>query len=189
VTTTRRSKTPSSRRPGRPTSSPNEAPDTGEQTHWKSLAEQARAEIEQWKALARKHEDRAKRNYEAASKAKEAESKAKSVEEQLSELRKAMADRDVADMQRNGRLAVTQVQAKLAEAGLSAADMTGLFDLIDPVALLKDGEPDEAAITKLAKSLVRVAGRTTPDRDQGRRGGDGPVDMNQLVRRSVGINS
>jgi hypothetical protein len=92
-------------------------------------------------------------------------------------------------MQRNGRLAVAQVQAKLAEAGLSANDMTGLFDLIDPVALLKDGEPDEAAITKLAKSLVRVAGRTTPDRDQGRRGGDGPVDMNQLIRRSVGINT
>jgi hypothetical protein len=120
---------------------------------------------------------------------KEQASKAKSVEDQLSELRKAMADRDVADMQRNGRLAVAQVQAKLAEAGLSANDMTGLFDLIDPVALLKDGEPDEAAITKLAKSLVRVAGRTTPDRDQGRRGGDGPVDMNQLIRRSVGINT
>jgi hypothetical protein len=99
-----------------------------------------------------------------------------------------MADRDVTDMQRNGRLAVAQVQAKLAEAGLSAADMTGLFDLIDPVALLRDGEPDEAAINKLAKSLVRVAGRTT-DRDQGRRGGDGPVDMNALIRRSVGVTS
>jgi hypothetical protein len=167
----------------------SEASDTGEQTDWKALAEKAQAEIEQWKALARKHEDRAKRNFEAAAKVKEAESKAKSVEEQLSELRKAMTDRDVADMQRNGRLAVAQVQAKLAEAGLSANDMTGLFDLIDPVALLKDGEPDEAAINKLAKSLVRVAGRTTPDRDQGRRGGDGPVDMNALIRRAVGVTT
>jgi hypothetical protein len=61
--------------------------------------------------------------------------------------------------------------------------MTGLFDLIDPVAVLRDGKPDEAAINKLAKSLVRVAGRATPDRDQGRRGGDGPVDMNALKPR------
>jgi hypothetical protein len=53
----------------------SEASDTGDQTDWKSLAEQAQAEIEQWKALARKHEDRAKRNYEAATKVKEAESK------------------------------------------------------------------------------------------------------------------
>jgi len=54
--------------------------------------------------------------------------KATSVGDQLAELRKTMAERDVADIQRNGRLAAGQVQAKLAEAGLSAADMDGVVD-------------------------------------------------------------
>jgi hypothetical protein len=57
----------------------SEASDTGDPIDGKALAEKAQAEIEQWKALARKHEDRAKRNFEAAAKVKEAESKAKSV--------------------------------------------------------------------------------------------------------------
>lgn len=155
--------------------------DTADSTDWKAKLAKAEADAEKWRTLARKHESRAKDNADAAS-------KAKTVEEQLSELRKAMADRDVVDLQRNGRLALAQVKTRLAEAGLSRDDMSGVFDLIDPTTLLVDGEPDEKAIDKLAKSLTKVAGRTTPDRDQGQgRGSAGPVDMNTLIRRAAGV--
>lgn len=156
-------------------------PDTGDSTDWKALAEQAQRDAERWKTHARKHEDRAKANADAAS-------KAKTVEEQLAELRKAMSDRDVADVQKAGRLAVSQVHAALAEAGIGRDDVSGLLEHVDPMSLLADGEPDDAAIAKLAKSLTKVAGRTTPDRDQGRKGGDAPVDMNTLIRRAAGIH-
>lgn len=164
------------------------AADTADSTDWKAAAEQAladaskaQADAEKWQALSRKHENRAKDNADAAS-------KAKTVEEQLSELRKTMADRDVVDLQRNGRLAIAQAKTRLAEAGLSRDDMSGVFDLIDPTSLLVDGEPDDKAIDKLAKSLTKAAGRTTPDRDQGQgRGSGGPVDMNTLIRRAAGV--
>lgn len=140
---------------------------------------QLEKEAAKWQALARKHESRAKQNADAAS-------KAKTVEEQLADLRRQIADRDIADVQRNGRMAMTQVQAKLAEAGFSRDDVSGLLELIDPVTLLADSEPDDAAIEKLTKSLIKVAGRTTPDLDQGRRGGDAPTDMNAFLRKMAG---
>jgi len=166
--------------PATPDPSPEASPDTGE-TDWKALAEQAQADAAKWKAQSRKHEDRARTNAEAAT-------KAKTVEQQLDDLRKAMAERDVADVARAGRLALTQVHARLAEAGLARGDVDGLLELVDPMSLLADGEPDDKAIDKLAKSLSRIAGRTTPDRDQGRgRGSGGPVDMNTLIRRQAGV--
>ena len=159
---------------------PSPTPADMEGVDYKALAEKAEAEKEKWRSLARKHEERAKANADAAS-------KSKTVEEQLEEMRKTLAERDVADVQRNGRLAVTQVQAKLAESGFNQADVAGLLELIDPVTLLKDGEPDESAIKKLAESLIKVGGRTTPDRDQGQRGGGNPLDMNALIRRRAGV--
>lgn len=163
---------------------PRSKPDTGDQsgdtTDWKSLAEQHQRDAEKWRTLARKHEDRAKANADAAS-------KAKTVEEQLAELRKAMADRDVADVKRAGRLAMAQVMTSVAEAGLSREDVAPLLEGYDTARLLADGEPDEKAIAKLAASLKKVAGRTTPDRDQGRRGGDAPPDMNTIIRRAAGV--
>jgi hypothetical protein len=153
--------------------------DTAELT---ARLERFQKEAAKWKELARKHEGRARQNADAAS-------KAKSVEDQLDEMRKQIADRDVADVARNGRMAMTQVQAKLAEAGFSRADVSGLLELIDPVTLLSDGEPSDSAIDKLAKSLIKVAGKATPDRDQGRRGGSAPINMNQLIRRKAGIGN
>jgi hypothetical protein len=118
---------------------------------------------------------------------KEQATKAKTVEDQLQELRKQITDRDVADVEKNGRLALAQVKAQVIGAGFKPEDVAGLFDHIDPMSLISDGEPDEKAIEKLAKSLTKVAGRATPDPDQGRRGGDGPVDMNTLIRRAAGV--
>ena len=146
---------------------------------YKTRAEQAMADAEKWKNLARKHEERAKANADAAS-------RSKTVEEQLEEMRKVLAERDVADVQRNGRMAVTQVQAKLASAGFNADDVADLLEMIDPVSLLKDGEPDKSAIDKLAQKLVKVGGRATPDPDQGRKGGDAPTDMNSFLRKMAG---
>ena len=164
-----------------PATPPQTPPATGD-VDYKALAEQAKADAERWKAHARKHEERAKANAEAAA-------GAKTVEQQLEEMRKALAERDVADVTRSGRMAMTQVQARLAEHGFARADVAGLLELVDPVSLLKDGEPDEAAIKKLADSLIKVGGRTTPDPDQGRRGGKAPVDMNSLIRRAAGHRS
>lgn len=159
---------------------PSTPPAVTDGTDYKALAAAAAAETEKWKGLARKHEDRAKANAEAAA-------GAKTVEQQLEEMRKVIADRDVADVSRSGRMAMTTVQAQLAGQGFSPDDVAGLLEQIDPVRLLKDGEPDDGAIKKLVESLIKVGGRTTPDRDQGQRGGNGPLDMNALIRRRAGV--
>jgi hypothetical protein len=161
---------------------PSTPPAATDGTDYKALAAQAQADAERWKAMSRKHEERAKANADAAA-------GAKTVEQQLEEMRKALAERDVADVSRSGRMAMTTVQARLAEHGFARADVAGLLELVDPVSLLKDGEPDESAIKKLADSLIKVGGRITPDPDQGRRGGKAPADMNSLIRRAAGHRS
>lgn len=164
-----------------PAAPPQTPPDTG-RADIEARLKAAEENAAKWQALSRKHEDRAKANADAAA-------GAKTVEQQLEELRKQNAERDVADVVRTGRMAMTQVQARLAEHGFARADVAGLLELVDPVTLLKDGEPDEAAIKKLTESLIKVGGRITPDPDQGRRGGKAPADMNSLIRRAAGHRS
>jgi hypothetical protein len=113
---------------------------------------------------------------------------AKTVEQQLEELRTQLGDRDKRDLERNGRLAVAQLNTRLAEAGIKGEDVAGLVKRLSPADLLVDGEPDDKAIAELAESLVKVAGRATPDPDQGKKGGKAPLDMNQLIRRAAGIS-
>jgi len=158
------------------------APDTGDATDWQAKVTALEAEAEKWRTLARKHEGRAKENATAAS-------RTKTVEEQLDELRSQLAQRDIADVERSARLALTQVRTRLAEAGIRGADASGLLELVNGTALLADGEPDEKAIDKLATSLTRIAGRASPDPDQGRKGGSGPPDMNTLIRRAAGVGT
>jgi hypothetical protein len=139
-----------------------------------------KAEAEKWRILARKHEDRAKQNAQAVS-------KAKTVEQQLADLRGQLEERDKRDVERNGRLAMAKLDAQLAKAGIERADVDGLLKRIKGADLLADGEPDDKAIGELADSLMKVAGRATPDPDQGKQGGKAPLDMNQLIRRAAGI--
>lgn len=141
-----------------------------------------KADLEKWRGLARKHEDRAKQNAQAAS-------RAKTVEQQVEELRGQLSERDKRELERSGRLAMSHLNARLAEAGIKKDDVAGLLKRITPTDLLADGEPDEAAIGELAESFVRIAGRATPDPDQGKRGGKAPLDMNQLIRRAAGFGS
>jgi hypothetical protein len=148
--------------------------------NWEAEVQRLNKEAEKWRSLARKHEGRAKENADAAA-------KAKSVEDQIAELRSQLAERDVADVERNGRMAMTQVHAALAEAGIKKADAAGFLELVDPTTLLTDGQPDEKAIGKLAESVKKLAGRVTPDFDQGRKGGNAPPNMNDLIRRAAGV--
>jgi hypothetical protein len=150
--------------------------------NWEAEVQRLNKEAEKWRSLARKHEGRAKENADAAA-------KAKSVEDQIAELRSQLAERDVADVERNGRMAMTQIHAALAEAGIKKADAAGFLELVDPTTLLTDGQPDEKAIGKLAESVKKLAGRVTPDFDQGRKGGTAPPNMNDLIRRAAGVRS
>jgi hypothetical protein len=141
-----------------------------------------KAEAEKWRTLARKHEDRAKQNAQAAT-------KAKTVEQQLADLQAQLAERDKRDVERSGRLAMSRLDAHLAEAGIKREDVQGLLKRIKGSDLLTNGEPDDAAIGELAESLKKIAGRATPDPDQGAKGGKGPLDMNALIRRAAGVTS
>lgn len=156
--------------------SQGDAPATGgDTTDWK-------AEAEKWKGHARKSEARAKENAQAAH-------RAKTVEQQLEELRSQLGERDKREQERNGRLAVAQLNTRLAEAGIKRDDVDGLIKRISPADLLSDGEPNDEAIAELADSLTKIAGRATPDPDQGLKGGKAALDMNQLIRRAAGITS
>lgn len=112
---------------------------------------------------------------------------AKTVEQQLEELRGEIGERDKREQERNGRLAISQLNTRLAEAGIKRDDVAGLIKRIAPSDLLDEGEPNDTAISELAESLIRIAGRATPDPDQGKSGGKAPLDMNQLIRRAAGI--
>lgn len=139
------------------------------------------AELDNWKRQARKHEERAKQNA-AAAKAKQ------TVEERIAELERELAERSVADLEHRGRLARERVISALAEAGTKREDVQPFLDMVDPVTtLLKEGEPNEEAITSLTESLKRLAGRVRPDPDQGRSGGSAPMDMNTLIRKHAGV--
>lgn len=118
---------------------------------------------------------------------KKAAAAAKTVEQQLEELRGQLSERDQREQERNGRLALSQLNTRLAEAGIKREDVEGLLKRISPTDLLTDGEPNEAAISDLAGSLTKIAGRATPDPDQGKAGGKGPVSMNQLIRQAAGF--
>ena len=157
--------------------------DTGsDDKDWRAEAARLEKDLQKWQSMARKHEGRAKQNADAAA-------KAKSVEDQIADLRAQLAERDVAEVERSGRLALAQVHTRLAEAGIKRDDVAGLLELVDPTVLLKDGQPNDDAIGKLADSLTKVAGRITPDHDQGRKGGSAPPNMNDLIRRAAGIRT
>jgi hypothetical protein len=137
------------------------------------------AEARKWRSLARKHEAQAKANTRQA----------RTIEQQVADLQNQLSERDKREQERSGRLAMAQLDARLAKAGIDRADVEGLLKRIKGSDLLADGEPDEAAIGELADSLKKVAGRATPDPDQGAKGGKAPLDMNQLIRRAAGITS
>jgi hypothetical protein len=169
-----------------PADPPPAPPDTGSdggQVDWK-------AEAEKFKALARKHEDRAKGNASAAAEL------AKFREAQMSEQEKAVAaarreaDETARADERGkaaGRLVAAEFRAQLA----GRVDPKSLPDLlagINPASFVADdGEVDTKAVEKFAAALAPARPASF---DGGPRGTamNGPTDMNALIRRHAGIN-
>ncbi|GGM75566.1 hypothetical protein GCM10012275_52830 [Longimycelium tulufanense] len=148
---------------------------------WRALAEEVGLTPEEIRTKlghARKWETRAKENRQAAE-------QLPTVQQQLDDLRNALSERDLRDVERSQRLALAALHTQLAEAGLRKDDVAPLLEHVDALRLLKGGDPDEQAIAALATSLTKVAGRPTPDPDQGAKG-ETPTDMNALIRRAAG---
>lgn len=128
-----------------------------------------------WKAEARKWEQRAKDN----------SNKARELEKQQ-QAAMTDAERAVAEAEARGRTAATVDYGKrLATAEIRAAaldsdrDLTGVFDYLDLARFLdEDGEPDDKAIKAFVDGLpVRDDGKPRapkPDPNQGRSGAAGP---------------
>lgn len=146
---------------------------------WKAFAQEVRltpADLRKKLDHARTWEQRAKENKAGAD-------QAKTLQQQVEEMQKALAERDVREVERAGRLAMTQVRSGLAEAGIKADDVKELLDEIDPTRLLKDGEPNDEAIGRIVGALRRAAGRPTPDPDQGRSSAAQPTSMSEFMRQ------
>lgn len=151
---------------------------------WEAFAKESGLTVEQLKAQlghARKWEDRAKANKNAAD-------ELGPLRQQVDEMKQALADRDVKDIERAGRLAIGEVRSALATARIEPGDVEDLLAEIEPTRLLKDGEPDEAAIKRVVSALRKAAGRPAPDADQGQKGSAKPSDMNSFIRRAAGVN-
>lgn len=134
------------------------------------------AELEKWKAHARKSEERAKENATAA---KELE---KLRTAQLSETERAVAEAKAAGRAEvttevGRRLAAAEFRAAAATAGL---DVAAVLDLVDTGRFLTDsGEPDEKAIAAAVEKFTALRGEQPEKRvslDLGPRRTDTPVD-------------
>ena len=137
--------------------------------------EQSQTDQTDWKAEARKWEQRAKENRQAAS--------------ELEKQRKAQmndAERAVADAEERGRTAATETFGKrLATSEIRAAaadsgrDLTGVFEYLDLTRFVgEDGEPDAKAIKAFVDGLPVIDDgkprAPRPDANQGRSGAGGP---------------
>jgi hypothetical protein len=145
------------------------------------------AEADKWKALARKHEDRAKENGAAA---RELE---KLRESSLSEAEKA-----VAEAEKRGRTAaLTEVATRLAAAEIRAA-LTGVVAdpavVVDDLNLAKfvtaDGDVDAKAVTALKDRYAALIPKQAPDLKQGTRQAP-PTEFNgnDWLRKAAGVAS
>lgn len=138
-----------------------------------------------WKAEARKWEQRAKENNQKAN--------------ELDKQRKASmteAEKAVAEAEQRGRTAATQDFGKrLARTEFDAAagrrnpdfDTAATFEWLDLGKFVgEDGEPDTKAIKQAVERLVPAAPNGPPSFDGGARTATKSSDMNQIIRRAAG---
>lgn len=145
----------------------------------------ARDEVD-WKALARKWEQRAKENRRAA------EELEKLRQERMTEAEKAVAEaerraRAEAAREYGARLARAEFRALAAAKGLNID--SDIFDLVDTTKFVgDDGEIDEAAIkaavAKLAKLAPKPGGTSGGDFTGGNRGGAPPKSVQDQIREA-----
>lgn len=152
-----------------------------DQDAWAALAAEFGSPDKVRQALghARTWEQRAKENHGRAQ-------QAQTYEQQLADMQRQLTERDERDVQRAGKTALAQLKAELGQGGVKWDDVPEPLRP-EPVRLLKDGEPDETAISAYATALTKNAGRPAPDPDLGKRGSGGPApkDMNQMFRDAV----
>jgi hypothetical protein len=111
------------------------------------------------------------REWERRSKANAAAAQAnQTLQQQVDEMRKTLAERDTADIDRELRTARKTLRAELIELGIDGRDADDALELVDLSRVLKDNVADDKLISETAKRLAKVAGRATPDRDQGQGG-------------------
>lgn len=145
--------------------------------------EQPKADDTDWKAEARKWEQRAKENKQAAAELE------KQRQASMTEAERAVAEaeqrgRSAAATDFGKRLATSTIRATAAEAG---ADLAGVFDYLDLSRFVgDDGEPDDKAIKAFVTGLPKKdAG--TPAFDGGSRSpAPAPQGMSQIIRKAAG---
>lgn len=137
-------------------------------------------EVAKWKALARKHEDRAKAN-EAAKKELE-RLQAASMTEQEKAIAEAKAATRAEVLAEFGS-SLVDAEFKAASAGLTL-DLDALLDNLDRAKFLaEDGKPDAARIGEFVSKLAPAKRSTATDTGQGaRKDGTGPA---QITDRAV----
>lgn len=132
------------------------------------------AEIRKWRALARKHEDRAKANSGAA---KELEDLRKqSMTEQERAVEQAKADARTATLAEvGGKLAAAEIRAALT-GRMDSDRVTALLEGLNPAVFLgEDGEVDTGKVSKWVDGVAPKpdpdGNKPFPDLGQGRRDG------------------
>lgn len=114
-------------------------------------------------------------------------SKAKTAEDRIADLEQANTTAREERAQEQAFSARIQLQLRLTEAGVKYEDVSDVLDQLDLSLLMKDGKPNGDAIEKFSKSLAKFATGVTPDPDQGRKGGTGPLNMNDFIRHKAGL--
>lgn len=146
-------------------------------------SEVASTDATDWKAEARKWEQRAKENKAAAA---ELEKQRKA---SMTEAEKAVAEaeergRTAATQAFGQRLAKSEIRAVATEAG---AELAGVFDYLDLNRFVgEDGEPDSKAIKSFVDALPKKDAQPPSFDGGGRATAAAAPGMSQLIRKAAG---
>jgi multidrug efflux pump subunit AcrA (membrane-fusion protein) len=142
-----------------------------------TLSNDPLAEMEKWKNLARKHEDRAKANAKAAA--------------ELEELKKSMLtdqEKAIDEARREARQqTVAEYSTKLVDAKLEASlngrilDANAVLSFEKSQFITKDGDIDEDAISNWVESNTKTPEAVYPDLAQGQRGNAPALNSDPLL--------
>jgi hypothetical protein len=148
------------------------------------------AELDKWKAQARKHEERAKANASAAKELDKVRQDAMSDQEKAVEIARQQA-RAEALQEVGGKLVQHAIRAAVAGRGV---DADALLEGLDPTRFVnEDGDPDLDAITAWVERIApkpETNGFTAVDLGQGARRGAIPLGSDPLtadLERVLGI--
>lgn len=144
------------------------------------------AEVEKWKALSQKNEQRAKANAEAAKEFEKFRQASMTEQERAVEAARGEATSE-ATLKYVGRLVDAEVRAA-ASGRLEAEQVKALLEGLDRTRFLtEDGDVDQKAVAAWVGLLAPATSSAPPDLGQGARGvAASGVDMTQLIRKAAG---